>query len=403
MRVLWIATKTPWPPVDGGRLLLWSSLRALRGRDVEVTLVAPAASGVAPAALLDVCRPALVGNSGFPGRGGFDLVLAGLRRQPLTIRRHARSPVRRQVEELLASEHFDVVQVEQVQALAQVPDGVEGMPPVVLRAQNVESDLWRLLAELPGTPKLLAGWLGRQADLLARYEGDAVRQCSATVALTERDADGLRRLAAEAAGDSSGADDAFDSALVEIVPAPVESELPPGPMLDGDPAVVVFGGSGWKPNAEGARWFLDAAWPEVMRRNPGAVLHLFGGKQLVEKEDDRVRAPAPPGDSAEAFARGSVLVVPLRVASGVRMKILEAWARGVAVVATPAAARGLRSVSGEELLVAETPADLAQAVSEATSRYDALTSAARRRLRADYAFDTFADRLLALYRRLGIA
>jgi len=61
-----------------------------------------------------------------------------------------------------------------------------------------------------------------------------------------------------------------------------------------------------------------------------------------------------PEDSREAFVPGSVFVVPLRSGSGVRMKILEAWARGVPVVATPAAASGLEESSG--LLVASDPA-----------------------------------------------
>jgi glycosyltransferase involved in cell wall biosynthesis len=57
-----------------------------------------------------------------------------------------------------------------------------------------------------------------------------------------------------------------------------------------------------------------------------------------------------------------VLVVPLRFGSGVRMKVLEAWARGVPVVATPAAAEGLEAEDGRELLLARTPAEFAAAL-----------------------------------------
>jgi len=57
-----------------------------------------------------------------------------------------------------------------------------------------------------------------------------------------------------------------------------------------------------------------------------------------------------------------VLAVPLRVASGVRMKILEAWARGLPVVATPAAAAGLGAEDGRELLLAADSDGFAAAV-----------------------------------------
>ena len=60
--------------------------------------------------------------------------------------------------------------------------------------------------------------------------------------------------------------------------------------------------------------------------------------------------PAPE-ESGEAFPPGAILIVPLRIASGVRMKILEAWARGVPVLATPEAAAGLEAQDGRELLL----------------------------------------------------
>jgi glycosyltransferase involved in cell wall biosynthesis len=89
-------------------------------------------------------------------------------------------------------------------------------------------------------------------------------------------------------------------------------------------------------------------------------LHLYG-------VDHRSPAPGvivhpPPGDSGEAFPPGSILAVPLRIASGVRIKILEAWARGVPVVATPAALAGLEVEDGREALVARVPLDFAAAI-----------------------------------------
>jgi glycosyltransferase involved in cell wall biosynthesis len=61
--------------------------------------------------------------------------------------------------------------------------------------------------------------------------------------------------------------------------------------------------------------------------------------------------PAP-CESAAAFRPGALLAVPLRIASGVRMKVLEAWARGVPVVGTPEALAGLEVEDGREALVA---------------------------------------------------
>jgi polysaccharide biosynthesis protein PslH len=116
--------------------------------------------------------------------------------------------------------------------------------------------------------------------------------------------------------------------------------------------VVLMGSGGWLPNRRGVEWFRAEAWPAIHRAWPEARLHVFGGIGPPAL-DQGIELHAAPADSRAAFPPGAVLVVPLALASGVRMKILEAWARGVAVVATPAAAAGLEAGDGRELLLAQ--------------------------------------------------
>src|SRR4030095_13432302 len=112
---------------------------------------------------------------------------------------------------------------------------------------------------------------------------------------------------------------------------------------------VLLGSGGWMPNQEGSLWFVREVWPEGRQALPGAVLHVFGDALPPTAAD--VTRHAAPADSREAFAPGAVMVVPVTFGSGVRMKILEAWARGLPVVATPAAAEGLEAEDGRDLLL----------------------------------------------------
>jgi glycosyltransferase involved in cell wall biosynthesis len=107
-----------------------------------------------------------------------------------------------------------------------------------------------------------------------------------------------------------------------------------------------------------------------------------------------------PEDSATAFAPGSVHVVPLRFGSGVRMKILEAWARGIPVVSTPEGAAGLAARDGQELLVARDAPTFTAAL--ARLRTDpalraALTAAGRSALRQRHDPAATTRSLIALY------
>ncbi|MBV8202056.1 MAG: glycosyltransferase, partial [Acidobacteria bacterium] len=263
MRLLVVATKAPWPPIDGGRLLLLRTLEGLAAAGVRATLVAPVdsrrhASETVAAALAPWCEPQLV--TARPAGVASSLLRSAGHRQPLTISRHTLPAVRRRVEGLLAARRFDLVHAEQLQALPQaLAPARASHRPAVLRAQNVESALW---AAIPGRPHTL------EARRLAAWEGRAVAGVDATAALTAIDAAALRRLAAAAGS---------PAARVVEVPAPFAAELPAGPGgLPGEPAVAVLGSRGWRPNEDAIAWFTGEIWPAVRRALPAAELHVFG-------------------------------------------------------------------------------------------------------------------------------
>jgi polysaccharide biosynthesis protein PslH len=340
MKVLIVATKAPWPPVDGGRFLLRNTLEALAAaghRPVLVAPVDPSRFDLATVAreLAGCCEPRLVPAA--PGHPIPAAVRSWVSGMPLSVARHALGAVRREVERCLAAERFDIVHAEQLQALPQTaPARARGIP-VVLRAQNVESDLWA------ATARRTPGWRGRglaiEARRLARWEGEAVRRAAAVLPLTSEDAARLRFLA------GGGGRIHLVRAAFPDLPA---AAIPP---LPGEPAVAVLGSQGWLPNEDSVSWFLAEVWPAAVARLPEAVLHLFGAAPPGPLPAGVVAHP-PPRESAEAFAPGSILAVPLRIGSGVRIKVLEAWARGVPVVGTPAALAGLEAEDGREALVA---------------------------------------------------
>ena len=116
----------------------------------------------------------------------------------------------------------------------------------------------------------------------------------------------------------------------------------------------------YPPNAAGAAWLCGEVLPRlpgvrarlVGRAPPPAVRALAG--PLVE-----VAADVP--DVAPWYARSAVAVVPLHAGGGTRIKLLEALAHGVPVVATPVGAEGLSVDARRGVLIAADPADFARA------------------------------------------
>jgi len=386
MKILFVATKSPYPPVDGGRLLVANTLSALCEQGHEIDLVVPA--GRSSVGAPQGARPA--GLRVFevmtrPRSRLSSLVLSTIHRRPYSIVRHFDSALQAAIEKRLATERYDVVHVEQLQALSSVEAAVAPRPPIVLRAQNVESDLWAAAGNFIRAP---GAWTLRQARLLQRWEGRAVARVVTAVALTEADAATLRALSA-------------GRGHVEVVPPPFPTVLPLASAgLAGEPAVVCMGSGGWPPNRDGLAWFLGEIWPAVSTRLPGAVLHVFQ-PWVRHRESDRVRWHRPPADSRECFPSAAVMVVPLRFGSGVRIRILESWARGVPVVATPVAAAGLKVNDGVELLLASTCEEFVHALERLhgePSLGPNLVAAGRRRLASSHDPATVASRLTGIYR-----
>jgi glycosyltransferase involved in cell wall biosynthesis len=189
-----------------------------------------------------------------------------------------------------------------------------------------------------------------EARRVARWEAEATGRVTITVAITQRDAGRLERLAP-------------GGSLIRVVRAPMPRELGSSAVLSGTPSIVLFSNRAWLPNRDGVEWFLREVWPAVRSALPDARLHVFGPTRMSE-EGSGVHVHPAPADSQEAFSQNSVLAVPLRMASGVRIKILEAWARGMPVVATPVAALGLDIPEGQGVRLASTRQDFVEAFRE---------------------------------------
>ena len=370
-------------------MVLYHALKALASRGVDVTLVAPCDREFNPeraaVKLSTICHPILVSPQRRPKI--FSLARAFIAGSPFSIEHHRNRMLSEEVKTLLAREKFDLIYAEQLQAVANCPR--DSTIPLVLRAQNVESDrdLWQARASYrPALRSILA----REARRLRKCEAEAVRQSGATFALTERDAARLEGIANQ-------------SGKVTWVPAQFPARLEAGTSrLSGEPALVMFGASSWLPNADGMRWFMRAIWPTISARVPRAVLHLFATVPVHAGSPNAV-VHAALRDSVEVFGVNSILLVPLRIAIGVRIKILEAWARGIPVIATPEAAEGLGATDGQELILARDGHEFSVAIARLHQNpelRESITERARSRLRKVHNPDLIAGQMIALCERV---
>lgn len=124
---------------------------------------------------------------------------------------------------------------------------------------------------------------------------------------------------------------------------------------------IIFTGSlNWPPNQAAVTWFLQYCWNDILRQRPDASLVVIG-KLLTDdlrhkwEQYRNVQIIGFVPDIRAHILAAEVSIAPMVSGSGIKNKVLEAWALGQAVVATPLAARGIKCEHETNLLIAETP------------------------------------------------
>jgi polysaccharide biosynthesis protein PslH len=129
--------------------------------------------------------------------------------------------------------------------------------------------------------------------------------------------------------------------------------------------VVIVGPLQWMPNLDAASWFVDEIWPRIREAEPRARCTIAGThppRRLLARQDEALRFPGFVEDYEGLLRSATVLAVPLRIGGGMRIKLLEFFAHGKAVVCTGVGAEGNAARPDVEYLRADTAGDFAAAV-----------------------------------------
>lgn len=135
-----------------------------------------------------------------------------------------------------------------------------------------------------------------------------------------------------------------------------------------DPELLFLGGFGHPPNVDGLLWFVRAIWPAIRCAVPAARLTVIGRNPTAEVKDlakvEGVDVIGYVPELAPYLDRAALMVAPLRFGAGVKTKVVEAMAAGLAVVTTHVGVQGLDVTSGEHLMIADEPEEFARRVIE---------------------------------------
>jgi glycosyltransferase involved in cell wall biosynthesis len=155
---------------------------------------------------------------------------------------------------------------------------------------------------------------------------------------------------------------------VDVIPLGIDMERFNKEELRASGPVIAFTGNMfYQPNADAVLWFVHNCWLKVKARVPGVRLLIAGSKPLpsvvaLGKQDESVVVMGRVPSVASVLNTAMVAIAPMQSGSGMQFKILEAMACGVPVVTSTLGLGDISATPGQDLLVADSPAEFCNAV-----------------------------------------
>lgn len=391
LRILQVSTQFPFPPRSGFEMRVYQLARQLASRH-DLTLL----SFVDPGRHHDV--DALREQMGVevvpwsrPSSGSKRAaqLLSLASRRPFASRAVQSGALQRALDDLCPAREFDVIQLESsVLCGLRLPEGT----PVLLDEHNIEYEVFKRVWESERSP--LRRLFNRlEYKRFRRHEERWWGRVDAIALTSDREEPVVRERAPQTP--------------VAVVPNGVDLEYFRPREERPDPDTVVFNGVlDYRPNLDAAHHLVDEVWPLVRRRRPQARLVIVGRGDEAERE--RLRRPGvePTGEVPDVrpyLAGAAVVIVPIRMGGGTRLKVVEALSMARPMVSTTLGCEGVNVRHGEHLLVADGAEEFAGAVTQLLEDQwlaAELGRAGRRRMEEEYAWELAGERLERLYARM---
>jgi glycosyltransferase involved in cell wall biosynthesis len=373
----------PWPLDSGGKIRTYHLLRS--------------ASSAADIRLLAVREP---------GQGTeeeLELAAAGVsvrafdRAKPGPVRRWSRPKLERWfhspgllhgLAEELARESWDVLHLDELLRARTPPPGAR--VPVLQHHHKIDSVLYARTRVDQGAHRHFDLWK------LRRLEAYAARRYPHHLVCGPGDRDVLLSR--------------YPDLDVSVLPSGYDPDYfrPAEPERPRERDLILFLGSmDYPPNVDGVLHFTREVLPAIRRERPTARLAVVGRAPAPEVRalaSDAVEITGAVDDVRPWLARAALVVVPLRIGGGTRLKIVEALGMGCPVVSTRVGAEGLDLADGREIVLADSAAALARRSVELLAHPEtagALGSRGRARVAAEYGWERLGERLVERWREVA--
>lgn len=300
-----------------------------------------------------------------------------LTEQPFLILRDLRATMSQLIAELFEREQFDAVHADQL-AMAQYAVAVPGAKRVL----DQHNAVWTIVERMWRNEKTTwRRWLlRRESTHMSAYEARICSRFDHVTTVTQEDRSQLLRAGVR------------ENVPLTVIPICIDPE--DTPRVARHPTardLVCVGSMFYPPNVDGVSWFAREVFPRLEQALPQTRFFIVGVRPATEllslQENPRIIVTDYVADTTPFLEQAAAFIVPLRAGGGMRVKILDAWARGVPIVSTTIGAEGINVSPNENILMADDPKAFADAVIQVVNNAALarrLSEGGRRTVEAEY-------------------
>ena len=267
---------------------------------------------------------------------------------PFVAQKYDAPLMRQKIREIIQTEHIDLVHVDMLPLTAYINE-FENLPKILVN-HNVESvRLYRWFRTEPNPVKKV--YLGIQWLKLKTFEQSAMNKFDGCVVVSELDRELLVKMRVKS--------------RLFVVPNGTNTKFfKPNNGKVVENSVLWIGHMDVHTNKDAVLYFWKDIYPILKKKYPQVKMTFVGTappKEIADaaQKDPQVKATGFVDDIRPYIDEAAIMIVPIRIGSGTRLKILDAMAMGKAIVSTSVGCEGLNVNDGKDIVISDEPEDFA--------------------------------------------
>ena len=352
-KILFVSARLPFPALEGHQIRAYGILKQLaKYFDVHLlSILRPGEKVNDTNELFEQC----VSIEGVHLKTGLSAnISAGLssliRHEPLVVSRYVSKELKYAFQNSIATIKPDIVHLDLL-PLAELANLVPKGVRIMLDEHNVESDLIAQKLEITSgfiNKRIYA----REKKLLEKFEKLACKQADVVLACSDQD----KRILTQ-----------FGAREIYTIPNGVDTQvLKPADSDFNENHIVFLGGMAWYPNKLGVEWFVNKVLDKIVSKNHKTHLHLIGNPEpnvtIPEALREYVTKHGFVDDFTKIVGGCGIMIVPLHVGSGTRLKVVEAASMGCCMVSTRKGAEGVQLKHKQSVIFADSEDEFSKAI-----------------------------------------